>query len=111
MESLGVLDVFVRVGETRSFTAAGKQLGISASAVSKAIGRLEERLRVRLFHRSTRTVNLTPEGAQFLSVAGESSTRSKRQKMNYLNRKPPLWKVKSQCAVCGHAVHAGIRKI
>ncbi|WP_338475333.1 LysR family transcriptional regulator [Pseudomonas khavaziana] len=66
MESLGVLDVFVRVGETRSFTAAAKQLGISASAVSKAIGRLEERLRVRLFHRSTRTVSLTPEGAQFL---------------------------------------------
>ncbi|MDQ7729869.1 LysR family transcriptional regulator [Halomonas sp. SpR8] len=65
MASLGVLDVFVRVGETRSFTAAGKQLGISASAVSKAIGRLEERLSVRLFHRSTRTVSLTPEGAQF----------------------------------------------
>ena len=66
MESLGVLDVFVRVGETRSFTATGRQLGISASAVSKAIGRLEERLHVRLLHRSTRTVNLTPEGAQFL---------------------------------------------
>ncbi|MHA3645463.1 helix-turn-helix domain-containing protein [Yersinia enterocolitica] len=56
MESLGVLDVFVRVGETRSFTATGRQLGISASAVSKAIGRLEERLHVRLLHRSTRTV-------------------------------------------------------
>lgn len=66
MENLGVLDVFVRVGETRSFTAAGQQLGISASAVSKAIGRLEDRLRVRLLHRSTRTVTLTPEGAQFL---------------------------------------------
>jgi len=66
MESLGVLDVFVRVGETRSFTATGRQLGISASAVSKAIGRLEERLHVRLLYRSTRTVNLTPEGAQFL---------------------------------------------
>lgn len=61
-----MLDVFVRVGETRSFTATGRQLGISASAVSKAIGRLEERLHVRLLHRSTRTVNLTPEGAQFL---------------------------------------------
>jgi DNA-binding transcriptional LysR family regulator len=38
----------------------------SASAVSKAIVRLEERLGVRLFHRSTRTINLTPEGALFL---------------------------------------------
>ncbi|AUY14249.1 MULTISPECIES: LysR family transcriptional regulator [Serratia] len=66
MESLGSLDVFVRVSESRSFTAAGQQLGISASAVSKTIARLEERLSVRLFHRSTRTVNLTPEGAVFL---------------------------------------------
>ncbi|EQA5354997.1 LysR family transcriptional regulator [Serratia marcescens] len=66
MESLGSLDVFVRVSESRSFTAAGQQLGISASAVSKTIARLEERLSVRLFHRSTRTVNLTPEGALFL---------------------------------------------
>ncbi|MDR8488453.1 LysR family transcriptional regulator [Serratia nevei] len=66
MESLGSLDVFVRVSESRSFTAARQQLGISASAVSKTIARLEERLSVRLFHRSTRTVNLTPEGALFL---------------------------------------------
>ena len=50
----------------RSFTATGQQLGISASAVSKAIVRLEERLGVRLFHRSTRTINPTPEGALFL---------------------------------------------
>lgn len=66
MDNLGALNVFVRAGEARSFTAAGQQLGISASAVSKAIVRLEERLGVRLFHRSTRTVNLTQEGALFL---------------------------------------------
>lgn len=66
MEILGSLDVFVRAGESRSFTAVGQQLGISASAVSKAIARLEERLGVRLFHRSTRTISLTPEGALFL---------------------------------------------
>ncbi|AIU87535.1 LysR family transcriptional regulator [Pectobacterium odoriferum] len=66
MESLGSLDIFVRVGESRSFTAVGQQLGISASAVSKAIARLEDRLGTRLFHRSTRTVTLTPEGINFL---------------------------------------------
>lgn len=66
MEHLGSLHVFVRAGEARSFTAAGQQLGISASAVSKAIVRLEVRLGVRLFHRSTRTIRLTPEGALFL---------------------------------------------
>ncbi|KAG8154038.1 LysR family transcriptional regulator [Burkholderia catarinensis] len=63
---LGSLGVFVRAAEARSFTAAAQQLGLSSSAVSKAIVRLEERVGVRLFHRSTRTVTLTPEGALFL---------------------------------------------
>ncbi|MBD2798394.1 LysR family transcriptional regulator, partial [Xenorhabdus sp. 18] len=66
MDNLGVLEVFVRVSEARSFTAVGNQLGISSSAISKAIGRLEEKLQVRLFHRSTRIVTLTPEGTLFL---------------------------------------------
>lgn len=66
MDNLSALNVFVRVGEASSFTEAGKQLGVSASAVSKSIGRLEARLGVRLFHRSTRTVSLTPEGLLFL---------------------------------------------
>ncbi|AJK50315.1 LysR family transcriptional regulator [Burkholderia plantarii] len=66
MEHLGSLDVFVRAAEARSFTAAAQQLGLSTSAVSKAIVRLETRVGVRLFHRSTRTVALTPEGTLFL---------------------------------------------
>ncbi len=66
MDNLSALNVFVHAGEARSFTAAGQQLGISASAVSKAILRLEERVGVRLFHRSTRAINLTPEGVIFL---------------------------------------------
>jgi len=66
MESLGSLNAFVRAAETRSFTLAGRQLGVSSSAVGKAIARLEERLGVQLFQRSTRTVRLTPEGARFL---------------------------------------------
>ncbi|NDK99197.1 LysR family transcriptional regulator [Photorhabdus bodei] len=65
MDSLGSLNVFVRAADARSFTVAGQQLGISSSAVSKAIVRLEERLGIRLFHRSTRTVTLTPEGTLF----------------------------------------------
>ncbi|MCG2842247.1 LysR family transcriptional regulator [Sandaracinobacter sp. RS1-74] len=66
MDSLGSLNAFVQAAETRSFTAAGQKLGVSSSAISKAVARLEERLGVRLFHRSTRTVTLTPEGALFL---------------------------------------------
>lgn len=66
MDSLGSLNAFVQAAEARSFTMAGKQLGVSSSAIGKAIARLEERLGVRLFHRSTRTVTLTPEGGLFL---------------------------------------------
>ena len=66
MDSLGALKVFARAAETRSFTDAGQQLGLSPSAVGKAVGRLEERLGVRLFHRSTRSITLTQEGQQFL---------------------------------------------
>ncbi len=66
MDSLGSLNAFVQAADTRSFTAAGRQLGVSSSAIGKAVARLEERLGVRLFHRSTRTITLTPEGTQFL---------------------------------------------
>lgn len=67
MDRFGSLNIFVRAAETRSFTEAGRQLGISASAVGKAISRLETRLGARLFHRSTRSITLTPEGALFLT--------------------------------------------
>lgn len=66
MDSLGSFAIFVRVAETRSFAAAGRLSGISASAVSKAIARLEEKLGARLLNRSTRSVSLTGEGALFL---------------------------------------------
>ncbi|MCC3703996.1 LysR family transcriptional regulator [Rouxiella badensis] len=66
MDSLSSLGVFVQVAETGSFVAAGGVLGVSASAIGKSISRLESRLNVRLFHRSTRSLTLTAEGALFL---------------------------------------------
>ena len=66
MESLNGFIVFVQVAETRSFVEAGRLLGVSASAVGKRVARLEQRLGVRLFHRSTRSVTLTSEGALLL---------------------------------------------
>src|ERR1700757_1202214 len=66
MDSLGALNAFVRAAEARSFTVAGRQLGVSSSAIGKAVARMEERLRVRLLHRSTRSITLTAEGALFL---------------------------------------------
>lgn len=66
MESLNGITFFVQAAETRSFSEAGRSLGVSSSAVGKSVSRLEERLGVRLFHRSTRRITLTAEGALFL---------------------------------------------
>ncbi|MGE8144311.1 LysR family transcriptional regulator [Pseudomonas frederiksbergensis] len=65
MDSISI-GIFVQVADTRSFVVAGRALGISASGVGKSISRLEQRLGVRLFHRSTRSVTLTVEGEIFL---------------------------------------------
>lgn len=66
MNQLGALSAFVHAADARSFTEAGRRLGVSSSAIGKAVTRLEERLGVRLFHRSTRAITLTAEGALFL---------------------------------------------
>lgn len=66
MEKMSGLEVFIHVAQTRSFIATGRAKGISSSAVSKSISRLEERLGVRLFQRNTRSVRLTSEGEVFL---------------------------------------------
>lgn len=66
MESLNGIAFFVQAAEARSFSEAGRTLGVSASAVGKSVSRLEERLGVRLFHRNTRSITLTAEGALFL---------------------------------------------
>jgi DNA-binding transcriptional LysR family regulator len=63
------LNVFVQAAETRSFVAAGRILGISASGIGKSVTRLEQSLGVRLFHRSTRSVTLTAEGQMFFDRA------------------------------------------
>jgi len=63
------LDVFLRVADASSFSAAARGLDCSPSTVSKRIQRLEDRLRVRLFHRTSRVLGLTLEGEKFLAAA------------------------------------------
>lgn len=65
VDSLQGIAAFARVAETRSFTGAARKLGMSTSGVSKAIARLEERLGVRLVHRTTRSVGLTEDGSAY----------------------------------------------
>lgn len=65
MNRSGDMEVFVRVAELGGFSAAARAFRMTPSAVSKLIARLEARLGVRLINRSTRTVQLTPEGSVF----------------------------------------------
>jgi DNA-binding transcriptional LysR family regulator len=61
----GEMEVFVRVVELGGFSAAARALLMTPSAISKLVGRLEARLGARLVNRSTRTLQLTPEGRLF----------------------------------------------
>ena len=61
----GELEVFARVVESGGFSAAARRCGMTPSAVSKLITRLEQRLGTRLLNRSTRKLQLTPEGCAF----------------------------------------------
>jgi DNA-binding transcriptional LysR family regulator len=64
---LNAMTVFVAVAEARGFRAAGERLGVSASAVSQAMRRLEDRLGVVLVQRTTRSVHLTEAGERFFA--------------------------------------------
>jgi DNA-binding transcriptional LysR family regulator len=65
MDNLTGMAVFARVVDARSFTAAAAALGLSKSAVSKQVARLEDRLGARLLNRTTRRLSLTEVGAAF----------------------------------------------
>lgn len=65
----GEMEVFVRVVELGSFSAAARKLRITPSAVSKLITRMEDRLGVPLVVRSTRSLTLTPEGGDYYERA------------------------------------------
>ena len=62
---LNGMSVFAAVVDGGSFAAAGEALDMSPPGVSRAIARLEARLGIRLFNRTTRSVNLTDEGRRF----------------------------------------------
>lgn len=66
MDSLAGIAMFVQVADSGSFSATGRLLGLSSSAVGKSVARMEARLGARLFQRSTRRLALTDEGEKFL---------------------------------------------
>jgi DNA-binding transcriptional LysR family regulator len=67
--TLDELQAFTQVVDGGSISAAAEQLGQTASGISRALGRLEEKLGVTLLRRTTRRLELTEEGALFLAQA------------------------------------------
>jgi DNA-binding transcriptional LysR family regulator len=67
--TLDELQAFVAVVDTGSITAASEVLGLTISATSRTLGRLEEKLQTTLLRRTTRRLELTEEGAAFLQHA------------------------------------------
>lgn len=67
-DDLDGIATFVAVAEAKGFRAAGKQLGVSGSAVSQMLRRLEERLGVTLVQRTTRSVRLTEAGERLYAA-------------------------------------------
>lgn len=67
-DDLNAMAVFAAVAEARGFRAAGERLGVSASAVSQSLRKLERQVGVTLVQRSTRSVRLTAAGEQLYAA-------------------------------------------
>jgi DNA-binding transcriptional LysR family regulator len=63
---LGYMIAFIAIADQRSFRAAASRLGVTPSALSHSMRLLEERLGVRLLHRTTRSVSVTDAGVRLL---------------------------------------------
>src|SRR5271155_520938 len=89
-ENIGDLLAFLAVARERSFTRAAAKLGVSQSALSQTVRRLEERLGVRLLSRTTRSVAPTQAGERLLSSIGPKFDEMDGElaKLSQLREKP-----------------------
>ncbi len=69
MDRIDVLRAFVTVGNESSFTKAADKLQLSPQLISKYVSRLEEKVGIRLFNRTTRKVHLTEAGLRYFQRA------------------------------------------
>ncbi|MFZ6719686.1 LysR substrate-binding domain-containing protein [Undibacterium sp. Ji49W] len=81
MDQLKAMEIFVEVARQRSFSAAGRHLGISRAMVSKHIMQLEAELGARLLHRSTREVSLTELGQAYLEPCSASVEQARQARL------------------------------
>jgi DNA-binding transcriptional LysR family regulator len=72
---LGSIELFCLAGELGSFTAAASAAGVTPAAVSRSVARLEERMGVRLFVRTTRQIRLTDVGRAYFEECRQALTQ------------------------------------
>ncbi len=72
---LGSIELFCLAGELSSFTAAASAAGVTPAAVSRSVARLEERMGVRLFVRTTRQIRLTDVGRAYFEECRQALTQ------------------------------------
>ena len=83
------IQIFCRAAESHSFTEASISLDVTPSAVSKAVNRLEKKLKVKLFLRSTRSMRLTEEGKSYYAICRESLENIQMIEQQLLNNSVP----------------------
>lgn len=83
------IQVFCRAAESSSFTDASISLGVTPSAVSKAVQRLEKKLKLKLFYRSTRSIRLTEEGRSYYETCRKSLESIQEIENHLLNKAVP----------------------
>lgn len=88
--TLDELQAFTRVVDSGSISAAAEQLGQTASGISRALSRLEEKLEVTLLRRTTRRLELTEEGQAFLAQARKilEAVEEAEEQMKVRRQKP-----------------------
>lgn len=87
MDSLSGMLAFVHAAEARSFAKAAQALGLTASGIGKSIARLELELGAQLLRRTTRSVNLTEDGAVFLEHCRKILDELELARSSITNRK------------------------
>lgn len=96
---LGEMTAFIAAVDEGGFSAAARQLNKTPSALSKLISRLEERLNVRLFLRSTRQLQLTHEGEVFYQQCKKVLSQVEQAEQAVCSNKLPSGLVRISCNI------------
>lgn len=80
------LEVFLAVIDNRGFSSAAEVLGIQIARVSRAVSRIEDQLGVTLLNRTTRRIELTEEGRQFVSSIRVGLTQLQQAEEDIVSR-------------------------